>query len=71
MDYSMKPICKPVYTQRKHLDKKHGDALDCPSCGMPGRIDVDTPEGQPIAWPDESVWWNKYSGWECSDCHDK
>lgn len=57
--------------QKKHLDKKHGDTIICPSCGMLGKLDVDTPSSQPVEWQNESVWWNKYTGWECSDCWDK
>lgn len=59
------------YTQKKYLDKKHGDLVNCPTCGMSGWLDIDTPEGKEVAWPGQSVWFNHYTGWECSDCYDK
>jgi hypothetical protein len=47
---------------------KHGDPFECPTCGAPGRIDLDTPSGQEPEF-DLSVWYNKYTkGWECSEC---
>ncbi len=66
-----KPDTSIVLVRRKHLDKKHGDPIECPTCGMPGLLDNDTPDGQPVAWPHKSVWWNNNCGWECSDCYDK
>ena len=57
--------------QKTHLDKKHGDFMYCPTCGMSGLLDIDTPPGQEVQWPEQSVWFNPHSGWECSACYDK
>lgn len=58
-----------MHIQTKYLDKKHGDKLNCPSCGMPGFIDIDTPAGEAVK--DGAVWFNQHCGWECTDCCDK
>lgn len=57
-----------VLVQRKYLDKKHGDPVECPTCGFHGLLDVDTPQGEQVAFQDQAVWWNPHTGWECSEC---
>lgn len=47
---------------------KHGDDFECPNCGAPGRIDIDTPAGTNPEF-ELSVWYNSHiPGWECTDC---
>lgn len=47
---------------------KHGDPFECPTCGAPGKIDLDTEAGKQPEF-ELSVWWNThFIGWECSEC---
>ena len=51
------------------LKMKHGDKLDCPTCGAPGFLDIDTPSGEKLPDDKISVWFNnKLKHWECTDC---
>jgi hypothetical protein len=55
-----------LFKQQKHLDNKHGDKIDCPTCGMPGWLDTETPAGGQVQ--DKAIWFNQHCGWECTDC---
>lgn len=47
---------------------KHGDSFECPTCGTPGRLDLDTPTGKKPAF-EVSIWWNTHiKCWECTEC---
>lgn len=47
---------------------KHGDEFECPLCGAPGRLDIDTLAGEQPEF-ELSVWYNSHiSGWECTEC---
>ncbi len=51
-----------------NLGIKHGDSFECPTCGAPGRIDLDTPAGEAPEF-ELSIWFNEHKpGWECSEC---
>lgn len=53
----------------KNLSKglKHGDKFKCPTCGAPGRIDLNS--SSKIAEFERSIWYNKQIDfWECSEC---
>ena len=49
---------------------KHGDSLECPTCGAPGRFD-DMNRGVNKCEPEyeDAVWFSKYTKmWECYEC---
>jgi len=47
---------------------KHGDSFECPTCGAPCRIDINTPSGKEPEF-ELSAWYNKHiPGWECTEC---
>ena len=57
-------------TEQDVIDRgvKHGDEFECPTCGAPGRIDLETPDYRPPEF-ELSVWFNKHiPGWECTEC---
>ena len=46
---------------------KHGDSFECPTCGAPGRIDLNSFNAIPEF--ELSVWWNSHEKrWECTEC---
>lgn len=59
------------YRWAKQLENNmHGDKLDCPVCGAPGRFDVmrlgkDSDEAE----FDDAIWISRHgNGWECYNC---
>ena len=49
----------------KKSNLKHGDEIECPTCGFPGRYDCDP---SPEAVFKDSIWYNVHCGWECVKC---
>lgn len=46
---------------------KHGDPIECPTCGAPGRINLKTPSGESPEF-EISIWYNYHTlRWECSE----
>ena len=57
---------------KTHKTAKHGDIMECPTCGAPGRFDV-MKRGvkQNEAEFDDAVWFNENEhvrGFECYEC---
>lgn len=49
---------------------QHGELLDCPSCGAPGKYDeMQLGEDRNEAEYKDAIWFSKHgNGWECSEC---
>lgn len=49
---------------------KHGDKLECPLCGAPGRYDEMVQGFQKNEGEfEDAVWFNKFTrSWECYEC---
>jgi hypothetical protein len=54
----------------RETPQKHGDPMECPSCGNPECfLDLDTPSGEAVQ--ENACWYNtqlEFKGWECTDC---
>ena len=45
----------------------HGDHLDCPNCGAPCTVDINSLSGGKVA--DMTCWYNTHEKhWECTEC---
>ena len=52
-------------------DVVHGQVGECPTCHAPGRFDVETAPGEPVAFED-AIWFShETSEWECTRCWTK
>lgn len=61
-------VLSQVYDAGKKSNPKHGDPIECKTCGSPGRFD-EMKQGGDTAEFDDAVWWNRYiNGWECYYC---